>query len=67
VQASSEPPDLDRFYTLPEVAKLFRRAPRTIRAWIKDGVLTPVRIKGRRGLYFRRSDIERLADGLSGQ
>jgi excisionase family DNA binding protein len=57
---------LDRFYTLAEVAQLFRRQPRTIRAWVKDGVLVAVRIKGRRGLYFRRSDIERLAGGSAG-
>ena len=61
----SAPLDLDRFYTLTEVARLFRRSARTIRDWVSDGVLVPVRIKGRRGLYFRRADIERLAGGAS--
>jgi hypothetical protein len=62
-EGDGERADLDRFYTLIEVARLFRRKPRTIRSWIKAGILTPVRIRGRRGLYFRRSDIERLASG----
>jgi hypothetical protein len=43
--------------TTAEVAALVRRTPRTIRNWIRDGVLTPTGLPGPR--LFRRVDVER--------
>jgi hypothetical protein len=60
--ATRELGQLDVFYTLPEVAQLFRRAPRTIRGWVRQGRLIAVRFG--RALYFRRTYIDGLIASL---
>ena len=37
---------LSRLYTTKDVCRIFNRKPRTIRAWCKDGHLTPLRVGG---------------------
>ena len=56
------PAQLDVFYTLTEVAHLFRRAPRTIRDWVRRGRLPAIRFGS--ALYFRRVDIDRIIASL---
>jgi hypothetical protein len=46
--------------SLREVAALFDRTPRTIRNWVKAGVLTPLPIP--RGPYFDRDEIRALCE-----
>jgi excisionase family DNA binding protein len=48
----------DRLLTLAEVADALRLSPHTIRAFVRKGRLSPVRICRR--LLFRAGDIERL-------
>lgn len=54
---------LPELLTSREVAELFRRSTRTLRAWVQAGRLKPVRIG--RSIWFDRRDVERLA-GLGG-
>ena len=49
--------------SLREVAELFGRTPRTIRNWIKAGLLTPLPIP--RGPYFDRDQIRALCERIS--
>jgi excisionase family DNA binding protein len=48
----------DRLLTLAEVADALRLSPHTIRAFVRKGRLSPVRICRR--LLFRAIDVERL-------
>lgn len=48
----------ERLLTLIEVADALRLSPHTIRAFVRKGKLSPVRICRR--LLFRVADIERL-------
>ena len=41
-----------------EVQEVFNRSDRTIRRWVKQGLLVPVRMG--RSLFFRREDITRI-------
>lgn len=52
--------DPGQLLTAREVADLFRRTLKTISNWERAGLLTAIRLRGRR--YFRRSDIEQLLD-----
>lgn len=45
--------------TTQEVATYFRCTTRTIRNWVRAGLLHPTRIQ--RTLFFRRTDVELLA------
>ena len=47
--------------TAQEVADRFRRTPRTLWNWERDGVLIPVRVRGRK--LYRLVDVDRLAGG----
>lgn len=47
--------------TTAEVADLFRVKPRTINAWVKKGIVTPVPVGGR-GQRFRRVDLLALLE-----
>jgi excisionase family DNA binding protein len=47
--------------TVPEVAKILRINPETVRNWARDGRLSPVPLPSRM-LRFRRSDVEALLD-----
>ena len=49
--------------TTSEVAELFRRTDRTIRNWVRAGLLTPVRAG--RAVFFREADVLGLL-GLDG-
>lgn len=42
--------------TSAQVATLFHVTDRTVRNWVRAGILAPVRIGGR--VYFHRADIE---------
>lgn len=44
--------------TVQEVALIFRRSDRTIRTWVRDGRLRPIRVG--RSVFFRREDVEAL-------
>lgn len=48
----------ERLMTLLEVADLLRLSPHTVRAWVRNGRLRPVRLCRR--LLFSPADIERL-------
>ena len=48
----------ERLLTLIEVADMLRISPHTVRAFVRKGKLSPVRICRR--LLFRVADIERL-------
>lgn len=50
--------DPGQLLTAREVADLFRKTLRTLSNWEAAGLLTVIRLRGRR--YFRRSEIERL-------
>lgn len=49
--------------TTSEVAELFRRTDRTIRNWVRAGLLAPVRVG--RAVFFREADVLGLL-GLDG-
>lgn len=53
--------DTIRLLTLEETATALRLSPHTIRAFVRKGRLTPVRICRR--LLFRPADVERLVAG----
>ena len=44
-----------RLLTVREVCEIFRRTDRTIRRWVQDGRLTPVRIG--RSVFFREGEV----------
>ena len=46
--------------SVQDVRAVFNRSARTIRRWVKDGKLDPVRIG--RAVFFRESDIRRLIE-----
>lgn len=48
-----------RLMSTSEVADLFGKTERTIRNWVKEGFLTPIRIG--RAVYFDRAAVEALA------
>jgi len=50
--------DIIRLLTLEETAAVLRLSPHTIRAFVRKGRLSPVRICRR--LLFRPADVERL-------
>jgi hypothetical protein len=52
--------DIARPLSLGEVADLFGVTPRTIRNWIKAGLLTPLPIP--RGPYFDQAQIRALCE-----
>lgn len=54
---------IGRPLSLREVAALFGRTPRTIRNWIRAGLLTPLPIP--RGPYFDREQIRALCEQQS--
>lgn len=45
-------------YTVQEVAGMFRRTDRTIRNWMRAGLIRPTRLG--RSVFFAGSEIERL-------
>jgi len=52
-------PDIPILLSTAEVAVRFNRSDRTIRRWVRQGHLTPVRVGG--SLYFRADEVRRLA------
>jgi excisionase family DNA binding protein len=50
--------------TITEVAELFVVCERTVRNWVKEGLLHPIKIGG--SLRFRRSEIEALLNKPTG-
>ena len=50
--------------SLREVAELFGRTPRTIRNWVRAGLLTPLPLP--RGPYFCREQLMELCENKSG-
>lgn len=52
--------EIARPLSLREVAELFGVTPRTIRNWVKAGLLTPLPIP--RGPYFDREQIRALCE-----
>lgn len=60
----SASPEIAAPLSMREVAALFGRTPRTIRNWVKAGLLTPLPL--RRGPYFDRAQIRRLCEREGG-
>lgn len=54
--------DLDRMMSSAQVAEIFGRAPRTVRSWIKRGLLRPVRVG--RSVFIPRAQVDALLTGL---
>jgi hypothetical protein len=59
------------FYAVEEFAELVRRAPYTVRSWIRDGRVSAIRVSGtgpRGRLLIPRAEINKVIDtGLGGQ
>lgn len=49
--------DISEYLTLPEVSKLLRVHPNTLRNWDKDGTLKAVRIGKRKIRRWKKSDV----------
>lgn len=43
--------DLERLYTIPQLARLLDVAPSRVRAWVRRGLLAPVSTRGRLGFF----------------
>jgi len=48
----------EKLLTINDLVSKFAKSRQTIYAWIKKGILKPVRIKGTRVIYFNDSDVE---------
>lgn len=59
-------PSLGRPRTTRETAEFFKVTPRTIRRWVKDGLMTCAKSEGVRGaVRFRDEDIAARLDRMS--
>jgi hypothetical protein len=50
-------PPLGRLYFVPDLAERYKVHERTIRRWLKDGLLPPPRVIGRRRLAWTDDDL----------
>lgn len=49
---------MPKFYTVKEVAKIFKKHPKTIYRWIEDGFINIVKVKD--GYLITHSEINRI-------
>ncbi len=54
--------DVFGYYTTSELASYLKVIPRTIKRWIKKGVLKPIKISNL--LFFKKEDVENFIKSL---
>jgi excisionase family DNA binding protein len=50
-----------RLFSTKEVARTFSRSERTIRNWVRQGLIRPLRVG--RAVFFSRDELERIISG----
>lgn len=55
--------ELPEYLTLPEVVKVLKVHPNTLRNWDKDGTLKAIRIGKRNIRRWKKSDVQKLIEG----
>ena len=55
--------ELPEYLTLPEVVKVLKVHPNTLRNWDKDGTLKAIRIGKRNIRRWKKSDVQKLLEG----
>lgn len=60
-QTPAPGPELPRFYSYEQIAAVFGKSPRTIRAWVKSGHIHAIKIGNAR--LISEAEIRRVSDG----